>query len=78
MKKVLGILLVAALIVTTSSISMASSSNPGVCDGTGSKSTCVCDGTGNSKTKGKKVNRGKQGKGVQSRLKDCSYKANVS
>lgn len=73
-KKAFGVLLAAALIVTTSGVSMASSANPGVCDGTGGNGTCVCDGTGANRQSGQKA--GKNGGGTQQKLKDGSGRNN--
>lgn len=89
-KKLFGVLLAAALIVTTSGISMASAANPGVCDGAGTNCTGVCDGTGVNRKSGQKAgnkagqNAGRQannksankGKGTQQKLKDGSGRNN--
>lgn len=79
-KKAFGVLLAAGLIVATSGVSMASSANPGLCDGTGGNGTGICtglcDGTGANRTAANKNGRnkaaGRKGTGSQQQLKDGS------
>lgn len=68
-KKLFGVLLAAALIVTTSGISMASAANPGVCDGAGNKAGQNAGRQANNKSANK-------GKGTQQKLKDGSGRNN--